>query len=289
MTDPKLIVKKVDGSILFDTRKITYGLVKSGNMAYIQSWSRRFYRGNNLDPAYGTSWSESTIGGQGTGMDDVYGFTVMNAHSPIAFITGGGCLNTINRNPDGSCTFFYTATNASCKFFCFDLMSDFISGRPYLKTYLSDGTLSFNSLQPPLNISTAVQAPAYTTGGVGGTTAPYDGGYVSYVNTLFASVRFYRSVPLAPNIEYAAHLPWTRGGTVQPTVNIGASSGQQHGLIEGCFGVVGGIYFSFCEVGTTPQSIGLTTIANTIFKGIVPSPRPTALVITTAGLPFPFN
>jgi len=36
----ELIVKKEDGSLLFDTDKISYGLIKSGHLAYAGNWNR---------------------------------------------------------------------------------------------------------------------------------------------------------------------------------------------------------------------------------------------------------
>lgn len=289
MTDPKLIVKKADGTLLFDTRLITYGLVSSGYMKYIVSWSRRRFRGGNVDPAIGANWSPSADVPPGSG-DALYGFTVQNARSPIAFITNGGSLNTISRNPDGSCTFFYTGASEASKFYCFDLMADNIAGRPFLKTRRADGVLTFNSLQPPLNILSSIQAPPAGPPFQGQNVDPYAGGFGTEVQSAIAGNATYRyqvdiAVPGAG--EIAAHLPWSRGGTV--ITRIPPSFRYSHGLVEGAYGRNGGMSFVFNVAGGTPYEPLADPVVVTRFNGIVANPRPVALLISLAPLPFPYN
>lgn len=299
MTDPKMIVRDINGGLLFDTRNITYGLVKSGYMSLIEYWSRRFFRGGNVDPNWGSNWSESVVTyAPANNNDAIHGFTVANARSPIAFITGGGSLQTIRRNPDGSATFLYTGASNASKFYCYDLMSNFMPGGPFLKTYKEDGTITFNSLQPPLNILTTVPAPApggvmTDPGRLGATYFPYDGGYGVWVRTPREGVGTYRFyIDLALNIggECAVHLPWTRGAQARADW-LNSNNKTFFGVSEGAFGGVNKISFSFVEAGGTPseQSSDATRIPGTYYWQLPATPRPTAMVVSTFNLPFPFN
>ena len=290
MADPKLIVTKSDGTLLFDSRKITYGLVRSGSMQYLETWSRRLYRGGNQDPAYGTSWSASGLTGSGANFsDDMYGFTIPNARSPIAFITGSGSLNTIRKSAGGSATFIYSGASVNSRFFCFDLMSDTLPGKPYLKTFLPSGVLTFNSLQPPLRVIRSIQAPP-AGGGL-----PYAGGGIEFFGRSSGgapfgfTTRFSYTMQLTPGVSYAAHCPWSRGCTIQPNANNTFIYRQQIGLIEGCAGSVGLIYFQYNPAGGTPNPLDVPPVGVNTFRGIVADPRPVALLIDTANYPFPFN
>ncbi|MGY2285150.1 hypothetical protein [Pseudomonas gingeri] len=286
MSSPKLVVSKEDRSILFDTRYIAYGLKKSGYLAYIQSWSRRTFKGGNVDPAWGGNWNESVVTGPSATSDGVYGFTLSGAKSPIVFIVGSACRVGSNRNSDGSITFYYCGVVGSVKFYCFDLMSNDIPGGPYLKTFLENGEISFSSLQPPLNIINSFQAPPPYLSLESGTTAPYLGGYKSFISSP-RSAYFYYDVALSSGVEYASFLPWSRGGgLIMGTEAPGPGFG--HSTIEGSYGRIGGIGFMFGPAagGQASQS---QSVAQTTWLNTASAPRPSALVINTAGLPFPYN
>ncbi|MBV4477849.1 hypothetical protein [Pseudomonas botevensis] len=281
----RIVVTKESGELLFDTTKICYGLVKSGNFTFIENWSRYYLR-SAADPGNGASWSPDPVR-----VDPAHGFTVVNAISPIVFITGSGCLNGVSRSGN-SMTFIYINADENTKYYCFDLMANNIAGSPYLKTFLEDGRLSFNSLQPPLNVIAAVPAPAKPE--------PWPGNLSGWYRTTYAGgYNIQRRNGNAPAMdcrvdialggeEYAAHLPWSRAAVC---MNSSAGPGYTVSASEGAYGRTGGISFMFGAAGAT--TIGFTTQgpgvpAGDNFWGI-PDVAPTALVIRTAGLPFPYQ
>ncbi|MDB5995277.1 MAG: hypothetical protein JWP42_2413 [Pseudomonas sp.] len=282
----RLVVTKSTGEQLFDTSLIAYGLVKSGNMAYIESWTRRTIKSAQLDPNNGGNWNESTVTTDGN-FTPMFGFSVANCQSPIAFIVGTGCLNGTYRTGN-TMTFLYSNADANTKFYCFDLMANNFSGSPYLKTFKSDGTTTFNSLQYPLNVIGTVQAPAApVTPGM-----PYVGGYsvrrstVGTFPSLYDALDGRVDIALTGGVEYAVFLPFTRScGINDRQANFGG--GLIYGGVEGAYGRVGGISFMFGASGAT-TSTPMSGTAGTTFDTI-PTVYPTALIIATAGLPFPFN
>jgi hypothetical protein len=291
----RLLVTKENGEILFDTTKICYGLVKSGNLAYLENWARYFLRSAQLDPSNGANWApEAATPPRG---DPAYGFTVTNAQSPIVFITGPGCLNGVSRTGN-SMTFIYMNADENTRYYCFDLMANNIAGSPYLKTFLEDGRISFNSLQPPLNVIAAVSAPGKPAPNGGNQSAwypyTYAGGYNVQRRGMVApgySPALDSRVDIAlGGEEYAAHLPWSRAAIC---LNGSASPGYTVSVAEGVYGRNGGITFMFgaagaTTIGTTPAMSDGSVPAGNAFRNI-PDLRPTALVIRTAGLPFPYQ
>ncbi|WP_256356593.1 hypothetical protein [Pseudomonas sp. PDM32] len=285
----KLIVTKSDGSLLFDTRKITYGLVKSGYLAYSSSWTRRTLRSAQLDPSDGSNWYASTQVNDLANWDQIWSLTVTNAKSPIVFIVGSGCLNG-STTSGTSIAYHYSNASANTKFYCFDLMADNIAGSPYLKTYNESGILTFNSLQPPLNIAGTYQPPGPTApAGAYGVQTAYTGGYFvsrqndNNWNSSKQDCRF--DVALTAGVEYAAYLPWSRGGS---TVDTQGSTPISYAVQEGVYGRVGGISFLFGASAGTTLVTGVAPRPSGWYN--IPSDRyPVALIITTANLPFPFN
>jgi hypothetical protein len=283
------LVNKVDGALLFDTDKITYGLVKSGYLAYSSSWTRRLLKSAQLDPTDGANWTASTSVNDPSRYDQMWSFTVTNAKSPIVFIVGSGCLNG-STTSGSSITYHYSNASASTKFYCFDLMADNIVGSPYLKTYNSSGQITFNSLQPPLNVIGTYQPPGPTApSGAYGVQLAYTGGYAAErmttvdPQTVKQDCRF--DVALTAGIEYAVYLPWSRGAS---TVDTHSSSPCRYAVIEGAYGRVGGISFLFGASGGTTVQSGVAPAPGGWYN--VPTDRyPVALIITTANLPFPFG
>ncbi|CAI8815887.1 hypothetical protein [Pseudomonas chlororaphis] len=290
----RLVVTKDTGELLFDTTKICYGLVKSGNLAFIENWARYYLKSAQLDPSNGANWAPESDPARG---DPAYGFTVTNALSPIVFLTGPGCLNGVSRS-GSSMTFIYINADANTRFYCFDLMADNISGSPYLKTRLEDGRISFNSLQPPLNVLAAVQAPAQ---GI-----PYPNNAEWRYTTYAGGYNVRRRGNTAPNNspaldsrvdiqlageEYAAYLPWARSAQCLD-VSGWPAYGYTVTVSEGCYGRQGGITFMFgtagaTTIGNTPA--GSSSPPDNAFRFIPQDRFPTALVIRTAGLPFPYQ
>lgn len=295
-----LVAYKETGELLFDTNLICYGLVKSGYMAYIQSWTRRELRSSGLDPNDGNNWTPIGIYGDPSFTDTLHGFTVWNWISPVAFITGPGCLNGTTINADGSMTFLYSNAGTGTKFFCFDLMADNMPYSASLKTYNTSQRITFNSLQPPMNVVAAVQAPG--PGAVdqfGRYTVLYSGGYTQKEPELGAASPYRRkratsrvNIPLTAGVEYAAYLPWSRSVTFNDMYTFnGFDSPAQYGGQEGAYGYYGGISFMFgASAGTTNAALFTAGYSAPISFSNLPTDRyPIALVVNTAGLIFPYN
>jgi hypothetical protein len=289
-----LTAYKDTGEILFDTNLISYGLVKSGYMAFLQSWTRKVLRSAQLDPNDGANWTTTTATGDaGTG-DQIYGFTVYNTISPIVFITGSGCLvgSAVSGN---TITFYYTNADTNTRYYCFDLMADNFGGSTFLKTYDTAGRLTFNSLQPPLNVLAAVQAP-----GPSGLDA--NGHYVCCYNGGENVRRAYGQGAMGAKLdsriniglggeEYAAYLPWSRSVGISDMMGGNAFTHTMYSGSEGVYGYNGGITFMFGATGGTTQSYPSTvgwSLPCSFFN--LPTDRyPVALVIRTSDLIFPYN
>ncbi|WP_148308541.1 hypothetical protein [Pseudomonas rhizosphaerae] len=287
-----LKVRKLDGTLLLDTQRITYGLVKSGRLTQGERWPRKYLRSIQLDPNNGQNWVDSP------GLSDqVWNFTVPNAVAPMLFIVGNGTLNgsTISGN---TITYFYLNADANTKVYAFDQMREMGSGPRLRCRNVATGALTFNSYMVPLNVLAVVQAPTipgvppppYGSGVDNGSRATtYVNGYnqdITYGNSQTVASVIYSKVDIPfANEEYAAHLTFTRGATVQMQTPSGANF--QFGLEEGCGGYTGGIRFMFGPAGGTPQQS--SSGSWTLFYGIPTDRFPTALVIRTSNLPFPFN
>lgn len=290
-----LNVYKDTGEILFDTNLICYGLVKSGYMVYLQSWTRKFLRSAGLDPNDGANWTLTTATSDPGVGDQVHGFTVFNAISPIVFITGSGCL--VGSSVSGSTiTFYYTNASTSTRFYCFDLMADTIGGSTFLKTWDTTGRLTFNSLQPPLNVIAAVQAPGPgSTDAQGRYLTCYAGGYNAQrerqAGSQYACKLDSRVDIGLGGEEYAAYLPWSRSVAINDLWGNNAFPYVAYGGSEGVYGYNGGITFMFGATGGTTQAYpsvsGQTVPAS--FQNLPTDRYPVALVIRTSDLIFPYN
>ncbi|MFK3971199.1 hypothetical protein ACI2KS_10780 [Pseudomonas sp. NPDC087358] len=285
-----LIVTKASGELLFDTARICHGLVKSGHMTYIETWPRQYLRSANLDPNHGGNWNPSFREG-----DAMYGFTLDAAVSPIVFIVGKGCLNGTRRS-GSSITFLYTGGDAGTRYYCFDLMADNIPGGPYLKTYTDTGVITFNSLQPPLNIVAAVRAPpAPDNDRYGRKVVTYLGGRHEKIRYQTATVdtQLHCVVDIGlGNGNFAACLPWARTASLIETATVGAGGlVSQYSVSEGVYGRAGGISFMFAPAGASPEAFpGGTAYSIPASYQNLPADRlPEALVISTSHLPFPYR
>ena len=287
---PELIVRKETGELLFDTSKITYGLVKSGNMVYLRSDGVYIIRGSNVDPEQKSSYNYNA------GKYPIHGFTVSNAKSPIVFIVGRGCLVSTARSGD-SVTFYYASASTDTKYYCFDLMADDIPGSPYLKTFLNNGVCTFNSLQPPLNIAGAVQAPG--PGSVwpnGRYRETYAGGVMTRLSYYSMSQASGANIACIVNIdvgggECAVFLPWSRTATVIDVEAWSFTQPWSYGVAEGAYGRVGGISFIFAATteGIFSQYVGAGAYSPASYVNLPTDRYPQALYIRTAGLPFPYR
>lgn len=222
--------------------------------------------------------------------DNQYGFSITGAASPIVFIVGKG-VSTGFKLSGGTQTHMFAGADANTKYYCFDLMRDDSVAGPGLKTRDLSGRITFNSRQIPLNVVAAVQAPAP------GPLAPNGRPFLAYVNGRNERISFQTTtqssvmqcivdIALESGVEYAAFLPWNRGcGCI--TDGVAGSGTVLFGVSEGAYGRAGGVSFIFSPPGRQTQQ-DYPSIAYTSYESI-PAVRPTALVIKTAGLPFPFT
>ena len=290
----QLIVTKDTGELLFDTSKICYGLVKSGNFTYISNWGRRALKSAQLDKNDGASWTATNeiVAGDNS-LDVMHGFTLTNFKSPIVFLVGPGC-NVGTKVSGTTMTFYYINASPSTRFYCFDLMDDGIAGGPYLKTYNSSGVITFNSLQPPLNIVATLTPPAPP----GTSGFAYAGGTNQMLQTqgtsasgriIYPRAQCVYTYSLTAGVEYAAHLPWARGcGLIIGTDLSPIAMASYSGCSEGVYGGVGSVTFQMGTTGGSVYDTQINAVNGYIWSG-VPALRPTALIITTANLPFPFR
>ena len=285
-----LIVRKENGQVLFDTNLIVYGLVKSAYLAADETWPRKYLRSSNLDPNQGGSYEDSFRTG-----DQMFSITVSNARSPICFITGKGCLQGTYRSGD-TIKFLYSGGGTGTKAYVFDLMGELAGSPPYLKTRNQAGAITFNSLQVPLNVVNSIQAPAPSTvDQFNRYIHPFTGGSWQSIRWQSATTdpvaHYVVDIPLTANKEYAAFLNFSRGATGFWAGELTASNAQAVGMSEGAYGRVGGISFMFGPAGAT-TNISISSISYSIpgSVGGLPTDRyPTALVVETTILPFPYN
>lgn len=294
-----LKVLKDTGEFFFDTTKISYGLLKSGYLADSgQNWYHLIYRSAQLDPNDRSSWTQSDI------YDRVFSFSVSGAVAPIVFINGPG-ISVGESYANGVTTFLFIHANASTKFFYFDTMRNTLSG-PGLKCYDENGTLTFNSLQTPLNIINTLTAPAppapTSSGGRLHYTHIYNGATMQYENApstnywplvdkifvpigsgnFATSTTFGRSFVMGYFDNFRPFPPGWPNNT-----KVSAYSNQQNGT-EGSYGGNGGIYWIAREGPCTTEYWGAPLTYNR-YTNLPVDRFPSALVINIDSLPFPFN
>ena len=286
-----LKVYKEDKSLLFDTEKITYGLLKSGYLSFQLNWPRLDHRSAQLPPNEGSSFSESSIA------DPIHGFSVTGAIAPIVFITGSGISCGSSKSGDTT-TFYFIGASPSTKFYYFDTMRNNLSGAG-LKCYDESGALTFNSLQRPLDIVSVIQAPPPPTPTIWNGIRLYG---MPFVGATKQATRFISSGPyycvarVFISIgagEYAASTTFSRS-IGQGAMDNMSSPGNpfpagvyMQANMDGAYGAAGGIYFMCCDAARTTMVLS-TTAAQSYFD--IPTDRyPQALVIKTDDLPFPFN
>ncbi|PBP54450.1 hypothetical protein CCL10_14520 [Pseudomonas syringae] len=285
-----LIFRRPNGSLVFNSDYVAYGLVKSAYLSADETWPRKYLRGSNVDPNDPNSYQDSFRAG-----DQMFSVTVNDAQSPMCFLTGKGTLQGSYRNGD-TMKFFFSGADSNTKVYVFDLMRDTAGSPPFFKTRNASGKITFNSLQTPLNIAYSIQAPQPSaTDRYGKYPSPYNGGSWQSIRAQTANfdpvAHFVVDVSL-PAGEYAAYLNFARnclGVWGSPLTNV---NGQYVGMSEGAYGRSGGISFMFGPAGATTDITVGSTSAYTLPGSVDQLPldrMPTALVVNTAVLPFPFN
>lgn len=284
-----LIARSSSDELLFDTRNISYGLVKSGNLTYVENWRRLRLRGINVDPNIGSSWVERGVPG-----DNQWGFTISNSVSPIVFLVGKGVVTGVKVVDANTKTFLFACADQNTRYYCFDLMrEDGLTG-PGLITRDVNNKVTFNSRQVPLNVVAAITAPVY------GPLDSFGRPIVTYVNGRNELIQHggissegithcVVDIPLDAGTEYAAFLPWNRSCGVISDVT-GTNRWDIYGVSEGAYGRTGGMSFMFGPPGRTTEDEWTQTRQTYVSYHLLPVDRyPTALVIKTTNLPFPLN
>lgn len=268
-----LIVRDNNGSILYDTSKAIYGLIKSGPVEFIGSW-------NKLSPN----------GGYSVYTDFIYKFEVEGALSPILF-TNGACAKPVQSREGNKSVFYFAGPVANLKVYCFDIMRPIFSG-PALKTRAESGRFTFNSLQWPLNVIGTSVPPPSTSVGADGRLLPFAGGRQFLIsdeifpNRQAASAGAEFRVNLNPSKNYAAYIPWSR--SVEwiwwPPNGTSARSSSE----EGCCGGPG--YISHL-MWTTPESTygSVDVTIRPGFFNMLSDRLPRSAYIDVAEYPYPFN
>lgn len=275
--------REQDQALLFDTEKICYGLVKSGYLQLVEWWPQKFLKSAQLDSTWGGNWADDPNPRQ-----PIFGISLPYWRSPVVFLVGDGsqCGEKI---VGGVKTILFVGASTNTKAFVFDLMYDAgpINGVKCFKE--NPWELTFNSGQAPLNIIMSVTPPPYggpVTGPEGNNA--YQGGYRSVEGTnggaTYFQIKSKVDVPIGAG-EFAACLAFSRScGCIQGR-NDGAD-GSIVGAQEGACGYSGGVRFMFTVSAATTSAI----YGNSYSAWIdMPTLRPTALVIRTAGLKFPHN
>lgn len=289
---------KEDGSILFDTKYITYGLRRSGYLSLVSILPRYEIRSVQLDPNDPSSYYLTAP------IDPIFGFSVTGAVAPAVFIEGSG-VYIGSSYENGVTTFMFICAGPNTKFFYFDTMRDFpISAG--LKTYADDAanSLTFNSVMVPLDIDYSGTFPppsAEVPGWPGTVTSPFVGSTAAWSRpsgmtayTSYYTMKLYQ--PVGPG-TYAALTTFSRGYQMgrQDSMGTPVEAGADRGLaftyassaIDGAFGGPGGFYFMCCDAPRAPMNFSIYGAG-----GFINVPRdrlPNALVVRSDTLPFPYS
>lgn len=277
----RLITRKQDGSLIIDSKYICMGLVKSGYMQSFGTWQR--YKRESLNTSTVVPYSQ---------FDPVHGFTV-KATAPLVFVAGRSVFHRSESVGDTT-TFYYGGASTGTRYFVFDLMSERVRG-PKLKLRNSQGVVTLDSLQIPLNVVGTVTPPLpqYSNSNLQGFGLPYSGGSTSFTGR-GNFVTAFCTWSTNPNLgtDLAACIPWNRGANHTQDFNYGGAFGS----IEGVYGngslisfifmtEPGGNYNSFAKA-PFPQNL---VIGLPAFMHIPVDRRPEASFIDVTNLPFPYD
>jgi hypothetical protein len=278
---------KDDGSILFETERICYGLVKSGYLQLVDRWGRFYIRSANLDPGRQDSYTYRDF------RDPICGITVTDTMSPIVFLSGDGkpCGESVVGNTR---TLYFQGCKPNTKAYVFDLMRD-VGETTGMNIYNQSGTLTFTTGMPPLNIIATVDPPPLSAPVSPGTSyqwTPYVGSSnepsgQEWASSDFSQIKGAVFVPVAGG-ELAAHLTFSRSCALQEGSDVQGNTGLfALGASEGCGGGIGGIRFFFSSSVSTIAEYNSNS--RTLWSSIPTDRQPQALVIRTSDYPFPFK
>lgn len=274
---------KEDGTQLFDTNYITYGLLKSGPLNFDRYWGFHVHRSAQLNPA-----DESSYEYRLSTPDPICSITVYDSISPIVFVAGQGapCGEITSGNAK---TFFFRGVEPGARAYVFDLMRSLGSGAG-MEVFNEYGQLTFTTDMPSLNIVQAITAPPPSPPYDGFPDIPngpiYIGGGTyqrpknwseSQPNELIG----YIDIPHGHG-DSAAYINFTRGCAYG-----NGSTNFIAGAQEGCGGGVNSVRFFFGFAAATTTRIAPNR--STTFWDIAYDRQPTALIIRCSDYPYPFN
>lgn len=280
---------KDDGSILFDTEYITYGLVKSATLTHYTKWGCWLIKSSQLPPTSESSWAYYT----GTNLnDEIVSVEVSNATDPIFFLSGDGSPCGVV-GTGATRTYLFHGCIPNTKVYVFDKMRD-LGTNAGMHCFDSSGVLTFSAEMPPLNIVSVVDPPSLGPLLGGGPYYPpnpisgpvYVGGRIETLKPWSSSdkpwVKGVVNVPSGISEEIATCLTFSRGGW-----QVYDNSGSLQGCYEGCGGTTNGdVRFYFMQSYASTNQL----INSGIGWGDIPRDKaPQALVIKTSDYPFPFG
>lgn len=280
MSKSALVVRDASGSMLYDTSKTIYGLIKSGPVEFAGKWNRY----------------QSGMG------DYIYAFRVTNAVSPVVF-TVGTCGRPYQSKEGDDTVFYFSGPVSGLRVYCFDIMRPIFTG-PALKTRDESSNFTFNSLQRPLNVKgttvcppptgpwappPSAQVPTTPVGIQGGSSYHAQAQIISQMIAGFRAYYYDALIDPTRQKVFAAHIPWSRGCWILGDVNEGSGSYYIQGGDEGCSGIGGGfirhIFWGAPE--TTYTSVDVRNRPG--MYSLTVDPRPACMYIDTAEYPYPFN
>lgn len=278
---------KEDGSLLFQTENITYGLLKSGPMRYDQSWTK-YTAGRGTDPNDPSSYRP-----QATAGSPIMSISVAGAIAPVCFVAGQH-QNAGSTKVGDITTFYFSNAYEGTKVYVFDIMRD-LGGRTGLQCFDSSGRLSYTTDMQPLNILDVLTPPDQPAPIIFNGRPNYNNAYIGSTKTVISHYRNYNEelvrggwlidsafVPSSVSGELAARLTFSR--VCDLSWQISFTVGQ-----EGCTaGDIGGVRFFF---GITAFSFDVSAPGSETGTWIdIPTDRkPQALVIRTSDYPYPFR
>lgn len=291
---------KEDGSLLFDTENICYGLLKSGPLTAVDYWPRRVLKSADLPPSSESSWRD---------LDPprslISGITVFDSISPIAFIAGEGVRvgDWVNGNQR---TLLFWGATPQTKVYIFDLMRH-LGGDTGMQCFDPSGTLTFTTDMPPLNIIQRIESPPLDDiiPGTENQNYPnqqynaYRGGVNEYVvdafdNSAGAHLKGSIYMPTVHSGEVAALLTFTRAGGVMwswrynPGGFPAAGPGSLLGTTEGIGGMPNG-HVKFFMTPSPTTTASYFSVNTTLWFDMPRDRAPSALVIRTSDYPYPFR
>lgn len=293
---------KEDGTPLFDTNYLTYGLLASGFLTFQYMGTRWTLASAHLDPTDPGNYRES-------GPEvPIFGISVANAIAPICFIEGQGAempASTVGNIT----TFYFQSSGPNTRAYIFDVMRDF-QIQAGIKTFRDTPTneLTFNSRLIPMDVDHVVGFPPVPQPWGSNprlTIGPFEGGSFAWTRpsgygdpiaaSLFGCKRFWG---LNAAYRYAAHITFSRsyglgkqdrmGTPIEAGADRGYSFVSSSSAMDGAYGVQGGFYFFSVNIANEAM-VPTNNFGVTSYWDVPRNRIPDVLVVRSDILPFPYS